>query len=299
MFWFISLIAFSAIGRAASSDDVFRIEDVFIPDNCESVAKPSDHLLIEYEIQFHNGSIGSNTKKPQQLYHIQLDLNDSPIVKALKGMCKNATRKVVWDFAGDINLFPMSRTQGALAQLDEPIGVELTVEEITDQEDFQIFAAIKENNASLILDLIEAHKGINAVDEYGFTPLMIAAANQHLPLLAGLLNTRRPAVEVNKAKASGFTALFYAVEKGSPTIVQALLRRGADPNMSAQQPDSKGNTPLHYACLMEKTKHTEMLLEYGANPYLRNVHGQTPLQLLPVDAVMSTKLYYKKMFEVS
>jgi len=29
---------------------------------------------------------------------------------------------------------------------------------------------------------------------------------------------------------SGFTALFYAVDLAAPTILSALLRRGADPN---------------------------------------------------------------------
>jgi hypothetical protein len=50
--------------------------------------------------------------------------------------------------------------------------------------------------------------------------------------------------------------------------------------------------------MFEKTKHAELLLEYGANPSLLNEDGHTPLHLLPRDAVRSTKLYFKKMFEV-
>jgi hypothetical protein len=61
---------------------------------------------------------------------------------------------------------------------------------------------------------------------------------------------------------------------------------------------SKGNTPLHYACLLERTKHAELLLEYGALPDARNEHGQRPLDLLPRDAVRSTKLYFKRIFDV-
>lgn len=213
-------------------------------------------------------------------------------------MCKNSTRNIRWDMSGDINLSPIARNPGLLANLDEPIIFQVTIAELTSQEDYQIFDAIKRNNVSLVIDMIENHHGVNAVDEYGQTPLMIAASKQHLPLLASLLNTRRPTVDVNMAKSSGFTALFYAVEHGNPSIVQALLRRGADPNVIARQPDSYGNTPLHYGCLLEKSKHVELLLEYGANPYLKNVHGQTALQLLPVEAVSSSKLYFRKMFEV-
>lgn len=61
---------------------------------------------------------------------------------------------------------------------------------------------------------------------------------------------------------------------------------------------SKGNTPLHYACLLERTKHAELLLEYGALPDARNEHGQRPLDLVPRDAVRSTKLYFKRIFDV-
>jgi ankyrin repeat protein len=59
-----------------------------------------------------------------------------------------------------------------------------------------------------------------------------------------------------------------------------------------------GNSPLHFACMLEKSKHAELLLEYGAVPNVRNEHGQSPLDLLPRDAVRSTKLHFKRIFEV-
>lgn len=42
----------------------------------------------------------------------------------------------------------------------------------------------------------------------------------------------------------GFTPLHLAATHGRATAVTALLRRGADPNISAHA----GDTPLHYAC---------------------------------------------------
>ena len=50
--------------------------------------------------------------------------------------------------------------------------------------------------------------------------------------------------------------------------------------------------------MMEKTKHAELLLEFDANAFAKNEHGQTPQDLIPRDAVRSTKLFFKKMFEV-
>jgi ankyrin repeat protein len=93
--------------------------------------------------------------------------------------------------------------------------------------------------------------------------------------------------------------LFYAIEKSSPSIITALLRRGADPNVAIFAEGSKGNTPLHFACLFEKYKVAELLLEYGGVPNVMNQYGKVPLQLVPADAVRSTKLFFKKMFEVS
>lgn len=49
--------------------------------------------------------------------------------------------------------------------------------------------------------------------------------------------------------------------------------------------------------MMEKTKHAELLLEYSANPFATNQYGQNPFQVIPVDAVRSTKLFFKKMFD--
>lgn len=50
--------------------------------------------------------------------------------------------------------------------------------------------------------------------------------------------------------------------------------------------------------MLEMVKHTELLLEYGADVTVQNAAGQYPLQLLPSSAVRSTKLYFKKLFEV-
>jgi hypothetical protein len=49
---------------------------------------------------------------------------------------------------------------------------------------------------------------------------------------------------------------------------------------------------------MEQVKHTELLIEYGADVTKANSAGQYPLQVLPRDAVRSTKLYLKRLFEV-
>ena len=56
-----------------SSAQVFTTEDINIPSECESIVSGGDHLLLEYEILFANGTKGAAVKRPSQLYHIIAD----------------------------------------------------------------------------------------------------------------------------------------------------------------------------------------------------------------------------------
>jgi len=60
---------------------------------------------------------------------------------------------------------------------------------------------------------------------------------------------------------------------------------------------AQGSTALHFACSQEKQKHSQLLLQYGAQPLARTAQGLTPLQMLPADAVRSTRLHFQKMFQ--
>ena len=70
--------------------EALDIEDIFVPNQCDrfgyfdvvssnfktylkSIAKPGDHLLLEYSIVFRNGSVAYKVAKPQQLHHIILE----------------------------------------------------------------------------------------------------------------------------------------------------------------------------------------------------------------------------------
>jgi ankyrin repeat protein len=210
-------------------------------------------------------------------------------------MCKNESKRVYYSTSFDVNLTPILPAVSRYSTDHTPLTVDLKVHHITSAEDYQIFSALKEHNISLAFDLLEQHIGVNAVDEYGQTPLMIALTNNHVHIIGELMNTRKPTVDINFAKHSGFTALFYAVQHSQPAIIQGLLRRGADPTMVTVE---HGNTPLHMACLLEKRKAAELLLEFGANPIALNAYGQTPVQMVPASAVPSNKLYFRKLFQV-
>ena len=118
------------------------------------------------------------------------------------------------------------------------------------------------------------HKdNVNQADKEGTTPL-IWAANNEFEIAKYLLNY--PNINVNLCDGQGNTALHYAASKNALKTTQALLawhvegKVSADPNIQ----NNSGETPLHLAKDFTITK---LLINWKANPYLRDKYGQTPL----------------------
>jgi hypothetical protein len=296
-----AVLALSSFGSMAAladqdADDI----PMAMEEECKKVAY-GDHVLISYTTRYENQTSGPSIGATQQPFYVHIpasedEMEGTGIFSKLVGLCESTTSNVHYDNLPDADARPIIRDGSEIYDLEESFDIDIHVQSVTTDSDYRIFEALRAANISMVLDLIEDHIGINGMDEYGQTPLMIAVGRQYLPVVAALLNTRRPKVDINSAKSSGFTALFYAVEKASPSILQALLRRGADPNMAVKSAGGKGNTPLHFACMLEKPKHAHLLLEYGANPYLKNEHDMIPYKMIPADSVPSARLQYKTMF---
>ena len=78
------------------------------------------------------------------------------------------------------------------------------------------------------------------VAEGHFSPLFLAAYNNHKAIVQALLEAR---VEVNRQAHNGQTALHHAARHLNEDVVVSLLDAVADPNLL----DEQGRTPLHYA----------------------------------------------------
>lgn len=52
------------------AENTFRTEDIYIPQDCDSIVQEGDHALIEFSIQYSNGTELAYLKRPDQLYHI-------------------------------------------------------------------------------------------------------------------------------------------------------------------------------------------------------------------------------------
>jgi hypothetical protein len=292
----IIALCFSHISVLSTDGSSYETEEIFNPNDCEKIAQPGDHLLIEYSMVFENQTTFASVAAPDPHFHILLDFSDElPIHAQLKGMCQNASKKLIWSVGSNAQLLPLESFN--MEEVTEQVSVTMTVAHITTAEEYQIFEPLREGNITRVFELIDNSLGTNAVDEFGETPLLIAVKRKMDFVLSYLLNARMPRPNINFAKPSGYTALVYAISNPSEFVTNALLRRGADPNILIIQPGSKGNTPLHFACLQEKQKHSELLLQYGANPYAVNEFGAQPLQLVPKDASRQTRLFFRKIFD--
>ena len=94
----------------------------------------------------------------------------------------------------------------------------------------QLFDAALLGELSVATRLLEAGVGPNAFrDQFGSTPLLVAARGGHRRLCTALIEA---GADVNAADATGATPLAEAVRKVRPDVVKILLTNGADATMA-------------------------------------------------------------------
>lgn len=117
-------------------------------------------------------------------------------------MCLNSTRILRWPHIQGAELSPLVLLEQRSALFDD-MGIRLSVNlhHITEPSDYLIFDAFRAGNISKVIDYISEGEGVNAFDEWGHTPLMLATQSDYLQVIAALLNSRKPKVDVNDAKS--------------------------------------------------------------------------------------------------
>jgi ankyrin repeat protein len=150
-----------------------------------------------------------------------------------------------------------------------------------------MFAA--NDSLEVVQTLLDAGADARAVDSYGYTALLFAAANGSLDVVNVLI---KAGVDVNAAttlsrgsdSSRGLTPLIFAVVNNSNEVVRALIQAGASVNAS----DAQGLTVLMYAAYPRKggTYQEQVqeailstLLQTGADPSKRASDGSTALSI--------------------
>jgi len=268
-------------GRLRAQDGSLAqpVETVHYPEGCSAKSEAGDHLLIRYTLKNAEEPEGwplfSMNAWEQQHVHLGHEGAFEAFNEGLAGMCAGEVRRLTFP-AGD---FDLSAAQAAKS----PVVVsEVELLTLTSEGDHHVFSLIDAGEMGDLMDMVDGHAGVNAVDKYGNSALMasVQAGKRMQMAVATLLNSWKPKCDVDFKKPSGHTALFYAVthdDAEGTTIVKALLSRGADPNVELLQPEVAGWTPLHFACKFKNVKYVALLLEYGANPLAETAAGLSVL----------------------
>jgi uncharacterized protein len=149
--------------------------------------------------------------------------------------------------------------------------------------------------------LLDAGADINQTTEYGWTALLTATNNRHYLLGKYLLEH---GADVNKANKGSWTPLYLAtdnrnIEGGDYPVpkpdmehleyIKLLLEHGADPNARAKDNTltrtiftmqwfyEEGCTPFVRAAQSSDTELMQLLLDWGADPFLTTAFGDTAL----------------------
>lgn len=109
----------------------------------------------------------------------------------------------------------------------------------------------------------------NALSPDGFTPLALASFFGRDTMFSRLLPLARD-VNQRSANAQQVAALHAAAARRSPTMVERLLRAGADPDL----PQQRGFVALHTAASNGDAAMAALLLLFGATADRRDTSGK-------------------------
>jgi ankyrin repeat protein len=137
-----------------------------------------------------------------------------------------------------------------------------------------VFAAIAKNDKAGLERLLAQGFNPNFKDRDGRTPLMRAVSSDKMEIVDLLIEN---GADVDAQDNGGFAPLHFAAQDFRVAAAKSLLRKGAQVNLS----DKYGNTPLWRAVFDSRGRGEliKLLLEFGADPLIKNKSGISPLDL--------------------
>lgn len=133
--------------------------------------------------------------------------------------------------------------------------------------------AVREGHLPMVILLLKHGADPMLLDKEGVNCLHLAAQNGYTSIVAYLL---AKGYEINCADSNGLTPLMWAafrVKTSDPT--RLLITFGASLNLT----DRNRNTALHWAVYYRNRTAFQLLLAAGANVFIENSSGETPLDI--------------------
>jgi ankyrin repeat protein len=134
-----------------------------------------------------------------------------------------------------------------------------------------LIAAVQNDDRAQVAELLKQHVDVNAQEEDGSTALAWASVRCNVEIATALL---RAGANPNLTNEQGIGPLYLAMTNGSPAMLRLLLGKGADPSLAR----ADGETLLMTASRMGQIDTMKMLLDRGAGVNAREKKfGQTAL----------------------
>ncbi|XP_075568760.1 palmitoyltransferase ZDHHC13 [Pelecanus crispus] len=134
--------------------------------------------------------------------------------------------------------------------------------------------AIRQGHLPMVMLLLKCGADPTLIDGEGFSSIHLAVLFQHMPIVAYLISKGQ---NIDTTDFNGQTPLMLAAQKAiGPEPTRFLLR--FNPSLNAVDNVQK-NTALHWAITSGNTSAVDLLLEAGASLDIKNVKGETPLDL--------------------
>jgi ankyrin repeat protein len=252
-----------ALHRAARSGDAELVQQLVRSDACDVNAQPSDDASGGTAL--HAAAAANARDACRALIALGADaaLRDRPGATALHVAAAHAHADVVV-----VLLAARADTvRSTAAHLRTPLHLAVCGGEQQNEQ--------QEANAVLCCRLlVKGGADVDARDEHGNSPLLLAAAAGNAALCKALVSLDASLTLANDA---GGTALHVAARHGHDGVVQLLLRECADLAVAIAAKDQLGQSPLHSAAIGGSSICAELLLASGASAALGDARGLTPL----------------------
>lgn len=143
------------------------------------------------------------------------------------------------------------------------------------------------NDLEILPKLMELGIDLNEALVDGYTPAAIVAdrvirpgAGEHVHEGVAKVYDFFDKESMEALNNEGKAAIHLAVWDNCYTLVESMIKKGVDINITADAKDNLGNTPLHIACIRQNVKIAQMLIEAGADDSIINAAEETPAHYL-------------------